>query len=216
MLVVTNEQARRVGRKRGLTRARKAKEYGRGMADRIHARRAVHGKDVILKRQQIVHHREDALLDFAGKTGTRDNDHALGEVDEDGRLGTHAIALGVALIARRHHHTEVRLLEVHVLAHARTHEHLLDEERLARALARHKERTRVVAVGTGKAAGDKEVALGKIGCHTIAHALVDILGDRHVCLPPGDSVVDLGRVDDKAILGRATRVGARFDNEGAV
>ena len=130
--------------------------------------------------------------------------------------GACAIALGVALIAGRHHHTEVRLLEVHVLAHARPHKHLLDEKRLARTLARHKERTRIVAVGTGKAAGDKEVAARKIGRHAIANALINVLADGHICLPPGDSVVDLGRVDDESILGRAPRVGARFDNEGAV
>ena len=103
-----------------------------------------------------------------------------------------------------------------MLAYARPHKHLLDEKRLARTLARHKERTRVVAVGTGKAAGDKEVAPRKISRHAIAYALIDILADGHICLPPRDLVVDLGRVDDKAILGRATRVGARFDNEGAV
>ena len=103
-----------------------------------------------------------------------------------------------------------------MLAHARPHKHLFDEKRLARAFARYKERTRIVAVGTGKAAGDKEVAPRKIGRYAIAYALVDILTNGHVCLPPGDSVVDLGRVDDKAILGRTTRVGARFDNEGAV
>ena len=167
----------------------------------IHARRAVHGQDVVLERQKVIHHREDALLDLAGKPGTRDNDHALGKVDEDGSLGAHTVALGIAFVARRHHHAEVRFLEVHVLPHARTHEHLLDEERLARAFARHKERARVVAVGAGKTAGDEQVTLGKIGRHAVTHALVDILGNRHVCLPPGDFIVDLGCIDDKAVLG---------------
>ena len=103
-----------------------------------------------------------------------------------------------------------------MLAHTRPHKHLLDEKRLARTLARHKERTRIVAVGTGKAAGDKEVAPRKIGRYAIAYALVDILANGRICLPPRDLVVNLGRVDDKTVLGRTARVGARFDNEGAV
>ena len=43
VLVVADQQARGVGRKRGLARAGKAKEHGRLVRDGIHAGRAVHG-----------------------------------------------------------------------------------------------------------------------------------------------------------------------------
>jgi len=55
VLVIADEHAILCGGKRGLTGAGEAEEDRRAMGTRVHVARAVHGENVILYRQQVVH-----------------------------------------------------------------------------------------------------------------------------------------------------------------
>ena len=55
----------------------------------------MHGHDVFLRQQEILH-REHGLLHFSGVAHAGDQNFALSEVKDDGRLGMGAVPFGVA------------------------------------------------------------------------------------------------------------------------
>ncbi len=89
VLVIADQQARGVGRKRGLAGAGEAKEHG-GLACGCRHWRAMHGEHVVLDGQQVVHDAENGLFDLAGITGAGDQNHALLEVNDHGGAGVEA------------------------------------------------------------------------------------------------------------------------------
>ena len=165
--------------------------------------------------QEVVHDREDRLLDLAGVLGAHDEDHALLEVDEDSGLGVRAVDLGIELERGSGHDDEVGLAEVAKLLVGRTNEHLVNEERLAGKLADSADLAGVATLGTGETVHDKETALGEVTDDLALDLLIVLLGERHVDVAPGDPVMDVGRVDDEAVLGRAAGVLTGDDGEGA-
>ena len=201
VLVVADQQARGVGRKRGLAGAGQAKEHGGLMRDGVHTGRAVHGQYVVLDGQQVIHDAEDGLFDLAGVAGASDQNHALLEIDDHGGAGVEALDGGVTLVARRGEHAEVRLAGARDFAGKRAGEHLLNKERLAGTLAGDKQATRMVAVGTGHAARDEHVALVEIVDDAGFDGLVALDRQRAVDSAPGNLVVHVGRIDDKAVVG---------------
>ena len=128
----------------------------------------------------------------------------------------HAVGLGVGAVSRRGEHVDVGLAKVRELLGRGTHEHLMDEERLARALAHHADLARVVAVGAGKAVHHVELATKEIARNALADALVGLTRDGDVHLAPAHLVVHLGVVDDVAVVGRTPRALAGIDHERAV
>ena len=216
MLVVADQQARGVGRKRGFAGAGQAKEHGRLVRDGVHAGRAVHGQHVVLDGQQVVHNAEDGLFDLAGVAGARDQNHALLEVDDHGGAGVEAFDRRVALIAGRSKHTEVGLAGARDFASERACEHLLNKECLAGTLAGDEQAARVVTVGAGHAAGDEHIALIEIVDDASLNGLVALDRQRSVDGAPGDLIVHVGRIDDKAVVGRTAGALPRLDHERAV
>ena len=216
VLVVADQQARRVGRKRGLAGARQAKEHRGLVRDGIHAGRAMHGQHVVLDGQQVIHDAEDGLFDLAGVAGAGNQNHALLEVDNHGGAGVEALGGGVALVARCREHAKVRLAGARNFASERTGEHLLNKERLAGTLAGDEQATRVVAVGAGHAAGDEHIALVEVVDDAGLDGLVALDRKRAVDGTPGNLVVDIGGVNDKAIVGRTTSALPRLDHQRAV
>ena len=183
MLVVADQQARGIGRKRGLAGAGQAKEHGGLVRDGLHAGRAVHGQHVVLNGQQVIHNAEDGLFDLAGVAGTRDQNHALLEVDDHGGAGVEALDGRVTL---------------------------------AGTLAGDEQAARVVAVGAGHAAGDEHIALVEIVDDAGFDDLVAFDGQRAVDGAPGNLVVDIGGVNDKAVVGRTSGTLPRLDHQRAV
>ena len=216
VLVVADQQARGIGRKRGLAGAGQAKEHGGLVRDRIHAGRAVHGQHIVLDRQQVIHDAEDGLFDFAGVTGAGNQNHALLEVDDHGGTGVEALNGGIALVAGSGEHTEVGLTGACDFAGERAGEHLLNKECLAGTLAGNEQSTRVVAVGAGHAAGDEHIVLVEVVDDTSLDGLVALNRKRSVDGAPGDLVVHVGRVDDKAVVGRTSGTLPRLDYECAI
>ena len=70
--------------------------------------RAVHRQHALL-RHEVVHDREHRLLELTGVARAADEDHALGEVQDDERAGARAVARRVGLELRRVQHREVRV-----------------------------------------------------------------------------------------------------------
>ena len=122
----------------------------------------------------------------------------------------------VALVARRGEHAEVRLAGARDFAGERAGEHLLNEERLAGTLAGDEQAARVVAVGAGHAAGDEHIALVEIVDDAGFDDLVAFDGQRAVDGAPGNLVVDIGGVNDKAVVGRTSGTLPRLDHQRAV
>ena len=216
VLVVADQQARGVGRERGFTGAGQAKEHGGLVRDGVHAGRAVHGQHVVLDGQQVVHDAEDGLFDLAGVAGARDQNHPFLEVDDHGGAGVEALDRRVALIAGGCEHAKVRLAGARDFAGKRAREHLLNKECLAGTLAGDEQAARVVTVGAGHAAGDEHVALVEVVDDAGLNGLVALDGQRAIDGAPGDLVVHVGRIDDKAVVGRTAGALPRLDHERAV
>ena len=95
-------------------------------------------------------------------------------------------------------------------------EHLLNKERLAGTLAGDKQATRVIAVGTGHTARDEHITLVEIVDDAGLDDLVALDRQRAVDSAPGNLVVHVGRVDDKAVVRRVAGALPRLDHQRAV
>ena len=93
---------------------------------------------------------------------------------------------------------------------------MLNEECLAGTLAGNKQATRVVAVGARHAARDEHVALVEIVDDAGLDGLIALDGQRAVDRAPGDFVVHVGRVDDKAVVGRTASALPCLDHQRAI
>ena len=216
VLVVADQQARGIGRKRGLARAGQAKEHGGLVRDGIHAGRAMHGQHVVLDGQQVIHNAEDGLFDLAGVAGAGDQNHAFLEVDDHGSAGIEALDGRIALVTGRCEHAEVGLAGARDFAGKRAGEHLLNKECLAGTLAGNEQATCVVAVGACHAAGDEHVALVEIVDDAGLDGLIALDGQRTVDRAPGNLFVNIGGVNDKAVIGGTAGTLPRLDHQRAV
>ena len=74
----------------------------------------------------------------------------------------------------------------------------------------------MVAIGTGHTASDEHIALVEIVDDTGLDGLVALGRKRAVDGTPGNLVVHVGRVDDKAVVGRTAGALPRLDHECAI
>ena len=74
----------------------------------------------------------------------------------------------------------------------------------------------MVAIGTGHTASDEHIALVEVVDDTGLDGLVALGRKRAVDGAPGDLVVHVGRVDDKAVVGRTAGTLPRLDHQRAV
>ena len=215
VLVIADEDALRVSRKRGLAGAGQAEEDGRLTRDRVHVRGRVHGEHVLLHRHDVVHDREDGLLDLARVRGAGNDDALVLKVDEDGSLGVGAILHRIELqIGCGEHGIVLREVAI-ALALGRTHEQLARKQRLAGALAHDQELAAPTAIGASDCANHEEVARTQVVSHGLLDLFVVLRRERLVDVAPVDVVMHVGRVNDKAVLRRAAGVLTRLDRESA-
>ena len=76
----------------------------------------------------------------------------------------------------------------------------MNEQRLVRALADDADLAGVVAVRPRKPMHDVELAAIEVADNARADVLVDIALHRNVDLAPGDALMDVISVDDKAVV----------------
>ncbi len=137
------------------------------------------------------------------------------EVEQHRGLGVRAVLLRVELQHGRGHHDEVRVVKDLKLLLRRAHEHLPHEERLARELAQAQYLAGVAAVGARKRVDHEDPALREVADDLSPDLLVSLDRERHVHAAPRDLVVDVGRVDDEAVVRGAARVRAGYDAQAA-
>ena len=94
VLVVADELALGVGAECGLTGARQTEEDGGVLAIHVGVGAAVHGGDA-LERQEVVHHREQALLHLATVPSVDDDLLLAGDVEHHGGVAVQAQLLVV-------------------------------------------------------------------------------------------------------------------------
>src|SRR5690606_15694056 len=93
VLIIPDQVSFGVGGKRGLPGARQAEEDG-DVAGLPQVGGAVHGEGLV-PGEQVVHYREDGLLDLAGVARAADEDLGAGEVQDDEGAGAGAMAFGL-------------------------------------------------------------------------------------------------------------------------
>ena len=209
MLVVTDEDAVRIGRQRGLAGAGEAEEQ-RDVAVVADICRAVH-RHHALRRQIEIQRGEDRLLHFAGIGRVADQDDLLAEVDRDDRVGAHAMALGIGLERRqvddREFGDEILELRTH-----RTDQQLTNEQRMPGQLGVDAGFYPVFRVGAAVEILREQGLAARMRDEIVVEQLEVGLGDLAIAVPP-DGVLGQ-RVDDGVlILGRATgmHAGLRAD-----
>ena len=199
MLVVTDQRPISFGRQRRLARTRQPEE-NRNVPVGTLVGRAVHSQHAPL-RQQVVHDREDRLLDLAGITGAADNDESLREVQEDERFTPRVVDLGNGVELRAMNDHEVRLETVQRLGIKLTQEHVAGEHAVPRGLRDDAQRKPVLGIGTGVAVLHEDVTALEIGLETNLQQLEMLRVERPVVLAPPDPVLARGLTDDELVVG---------------
>ena len=181
MLVIADQGAGRIGRKRRLAGAGQAEKDGR-VTIGSGIGRAMHRHDALL-RQKIVERGEDGLLHLAGIGGAADQDQAVLEVAGDHGLGPAAVALGVRLEAWQ---VDDRQLRQEALERTmiRADQQIADEQRVPGKLGHDPGRQCIVAIGAADQILDEEVHACGMGQHVLAQQVEMAGGHRLVVVPP--------------------------------
>ena len=198
MLVVADQRAAGIGRKRRLAGARKAEEHG-GLAIGSDIGRTVH-RHHALGRKQEVQDPEHALLHLAGIAGAADQDQLLGEAYRDHRLSAAAVALGVCNEARQVDDCIFRdeLVEI---AGSRAHQHGVDEQRMPGEFGDYADVDPVVFLRPAEQVGDIELFLGAKRGQKISLERVEMLRThRLVDVAPPDGVLGHSIPHDVLVL----------------
>ena len=212
MLVVADQPALRIGGQCRLAGPGEAEE-DRDAAVVADVRGAVHREDA-LERQTVVHDREDRLLDLAGVERAPDQNLDARRMERDERSGARLVLLRHRLERGRVEHERLRH-ERAELRGRRVDEHRAREQRVVRVGRDDAHGDPMRGVGTREGVGDIERRLGtEVPGDTFTQTLVCVLGERLVPIPP-DPVLGTGLADDELVLGRASRVPARVDDQRA-
>jgi len=202
MLVVADQRALRVGRKRGLTGTGKAEEDGR-VTLRADIGRAVHRHDT-LGRQHVIECREDRLLHFAGVGRAADQNDAVGEVAGDDRFRTAAVAGRIGAEARQVDDGQLGL-EVVKRRTLRTDQQVTDEQRMPGKLGDDTGRQLVLGIGATDQVLDEQVPAGRMGQHILVQD-AEMLGRHGLVVVPPDFAIGMNVADDELVLGRTPGV----------
>ena len=203
----------RVRGERRLARAREPEEE-RGVALLADVRRAVHRQHVLL-RHQVIHHREDRLLQLARVARAADEDHALGEAQHDEGARARAVALRIRLHLRRVQHREVGQ-EAGQIRRRRTQEHVPHELHVPRVRAHEAHGEPVRGIRARPEILDEEIAAAiQILLHIREQRVEVLRRDRPIDLPPPHILRDVRIVHDELVVRRAARVRRRDRDEGS-
>jgi hypothetical protein len=213
VFVVTQQDAVRVGRQRGLAGTGQAEEHGRvlGVALGV-VGGAVHRHDAFFG-QQVVHQREHGFLVFAGILRVADQDHLALDRHRDDGFGAAAVAFRVGFEGRAVDDRVCRLERVK-FGHAGTDEHSAVEQRVPCQLGDHAHVDAIGRIGAGVEVFDEILAALHVGQHVLIQ-LLEVLGrHRRIVFPP-DRVLDRGFVHRELVLGRAAGEFAGFHQQRA-
>ena len=213
MLVIADQGAARIGREGRLARAREAEEH-RGVVRVADIDRAVHRQNAPLG-QQIVEDGEHRLLDLARVGGASDQHLALGEIEQDKGARIGAVDRGIGSKARRVNDGEFGLVGFELAGSCRDQQ-VLREQAVPGLLRNHAHGQAKDRVGAAEAILDEQLPALEMGQHARAQGVEFFRVERPVDRTPPD-IPGAGRfLDDELVVGRASRMLARFDDQRPV
>ena len=203
MLVVTDQGARRVGRKRGLTGAGQTEEDCR-LAIWSDIGGAMHGEDVLV-RQGVVEEAEDRLLDLTRVACAADKNEPLGEVHQDEGVAPEAIKLRDGEMIGGLDNGD-RGVEIRVFLGSRADEHVAREQAMPSLLGDDPGGNAIARVSAGKHVRHIGATILVIGDEAVMDLVEDLFRNRGVGAAPIDGLFGQRIADNELILGRAARV----------
>ncbi len=214
VLVVADQRALGVGGERRLAGAGEAEEERHVVLVAPVVAAAVHGKDVLLG-QQVVHHREDALLDLARVLRPADERHPAAEVEDDegGRAG--AVGGGIGGAARRVDDREAGLEGRERRRILLADEHVLREEAVPRVFGDHAHRQPVSGIRTRVALEDEDVLAGEVGRELVVETVDLDAFERAVDFAPPDVLLAARLLGEELVVRRPPGVAAGERHERA-
>jgi len=209
VFVVADERSLRVGGKRGFSGAREPEEDC-GVAVGTDVCRTMH-RQHLTQRHQVIHDREDGLLDFARVAGAPDQDDLPRHVDEHERAAARSIALGIGDELGRIDDRELRRKIVRRAL--RRNEKISREQRVPRVLRDDADRKAVAWIGADVSVERVDFARRKIRGNAIEKCVEGGGIDRSIRLTPIDVRFTARFAHEKLVFGRTSGVLARFDNK---
>jgi hypothetical protein len=213
MLVIADQRARGIGRKRRLAGAGQAEE-DRGAPVPADIGRAMH-RHHALGRQQVVQHAEHRFLHLAGISGAADQDQLLRHADRDHRLAAAAVPLGIGAEARQVDDRELRR-EAFELGRFRAHQQGADEQIVPGQLVDHPHVDAVLGLRAAIEVGDEQRFLARQRGQEIGLERSEMLRLHRLVVVPPDGVLGLAVADQELVLGGAAGVLAGLDHERPV
>ena len=217
MLIIPDQRAVRVGRKRRLARPRQAEEQRnvRWMV-RVYVRRTVHRKDAHF-RQIVIHRVEDGLLDFTGVMRADNHHLALPERLQDRARRVQAKLLVVFEAQLAGVDDRPIRLESRQLVRVGVDEQRLGEQAVPRLLRHHRNAKSIVRISAGVSIKPKQLfSLRQVRDRHLFDATEDLRGDGQIHLAPVDVAVNVGRILEELVLGTAPRPLTSVDVQSAI
>ena len=212
VFVVADQRALRIGRQRRLAGARKTEE-DRRVAIRADIGGAMH-RHHPLGRQQVVEHREDRFLHFAGIGRAADQDDALGEIAGNHGFCAATMTGRIALEIRQVDDRQPRR-ESGERSLFRADQQVADEQRMPGEFRYDTRRQGVFRIGTAdQVLNIKRLALGMVE-HVLMQDL-EVLRRHLIVVVPPDFVRRIGVADDEFVLRGTARMLSRQGTHSAM
>jgi len=171
----------------------------------------MHGQHA-LGGQSVVEDAERTLLDLARVLGATDEDLLAAQVDQDDRLGPHAVPVGVGTEGRGVHDREIGCEALQVLLRGRS-EQVAAEDARPRCLGVGADPATPPRVGSHVAVTDVHGPGREMVHDALPECVVALLADGPVEASPPDALVRITRIHGVLVVRRAAGVGTGPDGE---
>ena len=159
----------------------------------------MHGENSALGHEEI-HNGEHALLDLAGVHGAGNGHAVFLEIENDSCFAVHAVTVGIALEPGSRKNCELRFKALK-LGLGRTDESLGREERACRVFTYDPDGESILAVSTDETVNNEELAVLHVSAHLIVNFVRFFTADRNIDAAPINHIMDIGGINDKAVIG---------------
>ena len=168
-------------------------------------------REHVAQRHQIIHQREDGLLDLARVARAADQDQFAREVDEDERRGRGTVAGRFGIEERGVEHGELRREVIDAVG--RIDEEVAREKALPRVLRHDAHGQAIARVGSDVTIERVDVLAGQILGDAREQRVEDAGFDRLVGFAPVDMRLAARLFDEEFVVRRTARPLAGFDHE---
>ncbi len=214
VFVITDELTVRIAGQSGFSRTRKAKENG-GIAVFSDVGRAVHAEHAFLVGKNKIECGENTFLDFAGVSGTTDQHHFAGEIENGEIMLTSAVNGRVGFEAGRTDDGPVGVERGNLFIRG-TKEQVVGKEVAPGQFGIHAHIQAVVRIGTHIAVAGIDMAIGKVSGYALMQP-VESLGIKwDVDISPPYGFFGDVILYDEPVFGRTAGKLARIDGKSAV